>query len=360
MGQLEASQPALARPGERPLFVSEKFTGNDLRIQGGTVHSYHQVFPPRTQLMDGPGYQFLSCACFTENQHRAVRAGYLLDGGTHRFHGRTAAGQGPQIALMLDFLTQVGNFPIQARLQFRQPISQRRIFRCLDAKLSQLCLAYGDGFMWIGCHAGIVTLALLAWRLIRPVYLTCSVSPPRMPARPWILTNRDEKTMRAKAFFKTRFAVRPGRESQGDHWLGGAGHYQGANCPNCRRPLLLVLDINCEDPILRKACRGKLNALQRLPLYLCARCLCELSYSVDREGKVTIVQTRYANPGSEQYSEYPDSFHRIPVALDSSIPASLPKIIEKWNVDVDLKGEKLSKDERELLEEFFGHPIFVQ
>src|SRR5262249_29889912 len=40
MGQLEASQPALAGPGERPLFVPEKFTGNDLRIQGGTVHSY--------------------------------------------------------------------------------------------------------------------------------------------------------------------------------------------------------------------------------------------------------------------------------------------------------------------------------
>ena len=120
-----------------------------------------------------------------------------------------------------------------------------------------------------------------------------------------------------------------------------------------------MLDINCEDPILRKACRGKLNALQRLPLYLCARCLCELSYLVDREGNVKIIQTRYPNPGSEQYSDYPDSFPRIPVALDSSIPASLPKIIEKWNVDVDLKGEKLSKDERELLEEFFGHPIFV-
>jgi hypothetical protein len=80
---------------------------------------------------------------------------------------------------------------------------------------------------------------------------------------------------------------------------------------------------------------------------------------VDNHGTVKIVETRYGNPGSEPYSEYPDPLPRRPIALDSSVPTSLPKLIRKWNTQVDPFGEKLSKSERRLLEEFFGHPVFI-
>ena len=164
--------------------------------------------------------------------------------------------------------------------------------------------------------------------------------------------------MTAQPFFSTRFAVRLGRDSGGDHWLGGTGHYRGAVCPVCRVPLLLVFDINCADPILRKASGGKFSVLKRLPLYVCARCFCELSYVVT-DGEVRIVQTKYGNPGSEQYLEYPDHFPRRPIALDAEVPAALPRVIQKWNPDIDLRGEKLSPAERRLLEDFFVHPIFI-
>src|ERR1700690_1357589 len=101
--------------------------------------------------------------------------------------------------------------------------------------------------------------------------------------------------MRAKAFFKTRFAVRPGRNSGADHWIGGVGDYKGAECPVCRATLLLLLDINCEDPVLRKASRGKFAGLKRLPLFVCPRCFCELSYLVDDHLRVKVVQTRYGS-----------------------------------------------------------------
>jgi hypothetical protein len=166
--------------------------------------------------------------------------------------------------------------------------------------------------------------------------------------------------MRAKAFFKTAFVVRPAVESAGDHWLGGTGAFQGGDCPVCKRPMLLLWDINCKDPVLRKASKGKFGALTRLPLYHCWRCSSELSYRVDEDHHVHIIQARYAqDAGPPLYDNYPDHFPRRPIALDASMPASLPKVVAKWDPDVDLLGERLSKNERRLLEQYFGHPIFI-
>jgi hypothetical protein len=74
---------------------------------------------------------------------------------------------------------------------------------------------------------------------------------------------------------------------------------------------------------------------------------------------VEIVQTRHGVPAGRQYPDYPEHFPRRPIALDSSVPSSLPTLIRKWDVKADFLGDKLSKNERQLLEEFFGHPIFL-
>ena len=152
--------------------------------------------------------------------------------------------------------------------------------------------------------------------------------------------------MRAKPLFKTRFAVRPGKDSGADHWIGGDCAYKGAECPVCRARLHLLLDIDCEDSILRKASRGKLAPLARLPLLVCMRCACELSYHVDEGMRVKVIQTRYGYPGSEPYADYPDHFPRKPCSPDDSVPTALPRAIKKWDPDVDLVGDKLSKAER--------------
>lgn len=165
--------------------------------------------------------------------------------------------------------------------------------------------------------------------------------------------------MGAKPFFKTRFAIRPGHDSGGDHWLGGKGDYRDADCPICQVPLLLLVDINCKDPVFRKASRGKFDTLKRLPLLVCVRCFCALSYAVDEQQKVEVVRAEEGNPGSEPYPNYPNCLPRKPIALDSSVPSLLPKVIRKWNVKSDMLGENLSKRDRQLLEDFFGHPIFI-
>src|SRR5262249_22048702 len=99
--------------------------------------------------------------------------------------------------------------------------------------------------------------------------------------------------------------------------------------------------------------------LNRLPLYHCLRCAAELSYALDGK-QVRIINTRYGNPDNgPPYDGFPASFPRRPIRLDSTVPTALPKVIRKWNPDADLRGDRLSKTERQLLEDYFGHAIFI-
>src|SRR5688572_30769415 len=40
------------------------------------------------------------------------------------------------------------------------------------------------------------------------------------------------------------YRLRPGEEGQTTHWFGGPAVHSGANCPLCKHPLRLVLDID--------------------------------------------------------------------------------------------------------------------
>ena len=166
--------------------------------------------------------------------------------------------------------------------------------------------------------------------------------------------------MRAKPFFKSRFAVRLGIDDQSDHWLGGSSDpFPGAECPTCKVPLLLLLDFNCKAPALQAASKGEFGPLKRLPLFVCARCFGEISYHVSDSMAVRVIQ-KYGDPGNYPiYEGYPNEFPRKPVALDGTVPSSLRAVIRKWNFDADPAGEALTTGDRALLEGFFGHPIFI-
>jgi hypothetical protein len=165
--------------------------------------------------------------------------------------------------------------------------------------------------------------------------------------------------MRAKPYLKTRFAIRPGDGHQGDHSFGGTDNYDLPQCRKCKSKVILLCDIDCHDPALKKALRGKLKGIDRLPLIHCMGCMCEMSYAI-RGRKIRIVKTRYGNSTpSPLYHGYPKAFERKKVWLDPTVPDGLREVINKWDPDVDLRGNKLKKSERKLLEDFCGHPVFV-
>jgi hypothetical protein len=163
--------------------------------------------------------------------------------------------------------------------------------------------------------------------------------------------------MRAKPFFKTRFRIKAG-EGQ-DHWIGGTWPGKVADCPVCGQALLLIMDFNCESSSLRKAARGKLKAIRRLPLFACLKCLAELSYRVDEKLNVKVVFARHGSEGpSWWYEPYPQSFERKPVVLDSEIPEEVFEAIEAWKPS-DIGHRRLAKKHVRVLEEFFQHPMFM-
>ncbi|MFM7517313.1 MAG: hypothetical protein ACKO3V_10245 [Pirellula sp.] len=164
--------------------------------------------------------------------------------------------------------------------------------------------------------------------------------------------------MRSKAFFKKRFAVRPRRDSGADHWIGGENVYEGAECPVCHVGLVVILDVNCEDPVLQKASGGKLAKLKRLLLLFCPRCLGELSYRVDEQSRVHVIQARNSHPGNELYPNYPVYFPRKPFSLDdSAVTAAVSEAAEEF-FDVGF-ARLLSESARRVLEDFAGHPNFI-
>jgi hypothetical protein len=167
--------------------------------------------------------------------------------------------------------------------------------------------------------------------------------------------------MRAKPFFKTRFAVRPRKEPDGDHWLGGTGEYQGAVCPICKVALLLLWDVNWQDPVLRAATRGKLKILKRLPLYYCFGCFSQLSYTVDDRLRVNVVHKKDGQAGNgPPYDGFPEVLPRRPIILDAVVPDEARSTVRKWTADPDdLTADGLTKKERRVLEDFFGHPMFL-
>lgn len=163
--------------------------------------------------------------------------------------------------------------------------------------------------------------------------------------------------MRAKAFFKTRFAIRPRDEAEGDHWLGGKGEYKNAVCA-CGEQLYLLADFNLNDPVLRKASRGKFGDVPRLPLFHCCKCWCELSYRVDSKRKVSVLQTRHAIANlTPQYENYPSEFPRRAIYLDGEVPKEVKKALDRWNPERDPFGDRLNMGDRLVVERFIGHPI---
>ena len=84
---LESSDPPLVRPGERPLFVPEKFALQQRRRQRRAMHRHHRQMCARAQLVDRLRDQFLARPAFPQQQHRGPRRRHLPDHIENLPHG---------------------------------------------------------------------------------------------------------------------------------------------------------------------------------------------------------------------------------------------------------------------------------
>jgi len=95
------------------------------------------------------------------------------------------------------------------------------------------------------------------------------------------------------------FFVAFGDGARSDHFAGGENRWNGAECPNCRKPLILHLTLCTEDERLGISGLG----VRRLPLLFCKRC--NLGYDDDFVYRVaddtTVEILRYAQGSDEPY-----------------------------------------------------------
>jgi hypothetical protein len=161
--------------------------------------------------------------------------------------------------------------------------------------------------------------------------------------------------MESPPFLKTRYRAIAGQQDEGDHWLGGAPTDRSATCPVCKIPLLLLWDINCRD---RRFPCGKFGPLTRLPLYFCWGCVSDLSYRVNDDGGIAFVRVESEREGpSFPYKPYPAFFERRPLALNDAVPEKVRSVLSAWAQTQDHFGDAIPSDDKEVLSEFFGHPI---
>jgi hypothetical protein len=114
--------------------------------------------------------------------------------------------------------------------------------------------------------------------------------------------------------------------SPSPHHFGGDVYHDGATCPVCKIPLLLLADFDCHE--LRKLENKKLFLeLDRLPLYYCWRCCAEkLSYQV-RDNSIKIFKNEGKPQGDDfPYAGFPDKFPQRPITL-KPIPYEIEKLL---------------------------------
>jgi len=146
------------------------------------------------------------------------------------------------------------------------------------------------------------------------------------------------------------YQVRLAKRSPHDHWQGGAAYHQGAVCPICDRPLLLLWDLACSDPRFAVGGRPLFKNLERLPLYYCWTCSAEMDYRIVTPNRIKVLKNQGEFQGKHfPYKNYPLQFPRRPIELNrliempeaaqkivsscfgcDRIPASGKKALEKW------------------------------
>jgi len=115
-------------------------------------------------------------------------------------------------------------------------------------------------------------------------------------------------------------------ESPSSHQFGGEPYHDGAICPVCKIPLLLLADFDCVS--FRVMEKKKLfSELNRLPFYYCWKCCAEkLSYQISNNS-IKI----FKNDGKPQgddfpYVGFPDKFPKCPAKL-ISVPYETAKLL---------------------------------
>jgi hypothetical protein len=140
-------------------------------------------------------------------------------------------------------------------------------------------------------------------------------------------------------------------DSPSSHHFGGEPSHDGATCPVCKIPLLLLADLDCAE--LQKLEKAKLfHNLDRLPFYYCWKCCAEkLSYQV-RGSSIQIFKNDGSPEGDDfPYAGFPAKFPKRPVKL-TPVPYETAKLLA---VAQEIGEYWLSEPDKKAIQEGLGN-----
>ena len=135
-----------------------------------------------------------------------------------------------------------------------------------------------------------------------------------------------------------------------DHWQGGPPMHDGATCPVCRKPFVLLWDINLKDERISEDGVELFPGLDRLPLYYCPRRPEPTIYQIESPRRIRTIR-----PGLQAGEESPLKFlppelPRQPLRLDP-IPRDIANLMILAR---EFECQWLNEEELELLGRFVG------
>jgi hypothetical protein len=155
---------------------------------------------------------------------------------------------------------------------------------------------------------------------------------------------------RSHFYLRQGYHLANAKRPRARHWQGGPAQHRGAVCATCRRPLLLVWDIACEDARFRKESSQVFAGLTRLPLYYCFYCPEPTVYRCGKLDRIHVVPVEGVTGEESPFGKVPPILSRRPLFL-GAIPSPIENLIVlARHVGVDW----LRSEDRKTLARYFG------
>jgi len=187
-----------------------------------------------------------------------------------------------------------------------------------------------------------------------------------------LLSGEVPRQWHSRYYMQQGYCVSASANQSSVHWRGGAPQHDGADCPICKKPLLLFWDIDCRDPRFRNESTDLFGELERLPLYYCCRRPEATIYQVVDLEHVRAFRPELRDDEESPFAGFPDIFERKALQL-GPIPRDVANLLvivnefssdwlnaEEWNRISKFLGAEADSKWDIKLSQFGGAPGFTQ
>jgi hypothetical protein len=141
--------------------------------------------------------------------------------------------------------------------------------------------------------------------------------------------------------------------TKSSHFTGGAALHDGSRCPNCKKRLTLLWNLDLKDKRIPDCVRDGFAPSKRLPFYICWRCVAA-SYSVSSDTRMTCFpfdhQTECLNVDETPFGDAPQELERRSIHLER-IPATIDALLSLTHV---IGYDQLDRPAKAALNQYLG------